>query len=131
MASGLKKMLAQGVADEQKRLIKAAASKESDGDATISPQSTTDKSHVSDRKTVEKTTDLKKTEKKSAKENISKNKGGRPTNKERGLASRKQYTLTLKEEDYKMFLSKAGEEEISFAKFMERAAFEYIKNHSN
>ena len=59
------------------------------------------------------------------------NKGGRPTNKEKGIKSRKQYTLTLKEETYKMILDKAGEEELSFAKYMERAALEYIKNHND
>lgn len=59
----------------------------------------------------------------------SKNLGGRPTNKEKGIKSRKQYTLTLKEDTYKLILDKAGEEDISFAKFMERAALEYIENH--
>ena len=59
------------------------------------------------------------------------NKGGRPTNKEKGIKSRKQYTLTLKEDTYKMILDKAGEEELSFAKYMERAALEYIKNHND
>ena len=55
--------------------------------------------------------------------------GGRPTNKEKGIKSRKQYTLTLKEDTYKLILEKAGEEDLSFAKFMERAALEYIENH--
>lgn len=58
-----------------------------------------------------------------------KNLGGRPTNKEKGIKSRKQYTLTLKEDTYKLILEKAGEEDLSFAKFMERAALEYIENH--
>lgn len=55
--------------------------------------------------------------------------GGRPSNKEKGIEGRKQYTLTLKESTYAMILSKAREEEISFAKFMERAALEYIEDH--
>ena len=55
-----------------------------------------------------------------------KNKGGRPSNKEKGLTSRKQYSLTLKEADYKAFLDKAREEDLSFAKVMEKAAKEYI-----
>lgn len=59
----------------------------------------------------------------------SKNPGGRPTNKSKGIKSRQQYTLTLKEETYKLILAKAQEEEISFAKYMERAALEYIKNN--
>lgn len=58
-----------------------------------------------------------------------KNLGGRPTNKEKGIKSRKQYTLTLKEDTYKLILEKAGEEDLSFAKFMERAALEYIENN--
>lgn len=58
------------------------------------------------------------------------NKGGRPTNKEKGIVGRKQYTLTLKEETYELFKAKAQEEDISFAKYMERAGYEYIKNHS-
>lgn len=72
----------------------------------------------------------KKASTKKAKEEPNpKNLGGRPTNKEKGIKSRKQYTLTLKEETYKLILEKAGEEDLSFAKFMERAALEYIKNH--
>ena len=58
-----------------------------------------------------------------------KNLGGRPTNKEKGIQSRKQYTLTLKEDTYQLILQKAREEDLSFAKFMERAALEYIDNH--
>ena len=57
---------------------------------------------------------------------IKKNRGGRPKNETIGLHCRKQYTLTLKEEDYKEFLDTARSEDISFAKFMEKAAKEYI-----
>ena len=72
----------------------------------------------------------KKISSKKPKENPKpKNLGGRPTNKEKGIKSRKQYTLTLKEDTYKLILEKAGEEDLSFAKFMERAALEYIENH--
>lgn len=67
--------------------------------------------------------------KKQKEEPKPKNLGGRPTNKEKGIKSRKQYTLTLKEDTYKLILEKAGEEDLSFAKFMERAALEYIENH--
>lgn len=67
--------------------------------------------------------------KKAKEEPKPKNLGGRPTNKEKGIKSRKQYTLTLKEDTYKLILEKAGEEDLSFAKFMERAALEYIENH--
>ena len=70
------------------------------------------------------------TEKKQKKESSKPKKaGGRPTNAERGIQSRKQYTLTLKEDTYQLILEKAREEDMSFAKFMERAALEYIKNN--
>lgn len=72
----------------------------------------------------------KKVSSKKQKENPKpKNLGGRPTNKEKGIKSRKQYTLTLKEDTYKLILEKAREEDLSFAKFMERAALDYIENH--
>ena len=77
-----------------------------------------------------KTDEPKKVSSKKQKENPKpKNLGGRPTNKEKGIKSRKQYTLTLKEDTYKLILEKAREEDLSFAKFMERAALEYIENH--
>lgn len=60
-----------------------------------------------------------------------KSKGGRPTNKEKGLKSRKQYTLTLKEDDYNLFLKNARSQDLSFAKFMEKAAFNYIESLRN
>ena len=63
---------------------------------------------------------------KEEEKNKIKKKGGRPTNEEAGLKCRKQYTLTLKEEDYQEFLSVARLEGSSFAKFMEKAAKEYI-----
>ena len=47
----------------------------------------------------------------------------------KGIKSRKQYTLTLKEDTYNLILEKAREEDLSFAKFMERAALEYIESH--
>ena len=77
-----------------------------------------------------KADETKKVSSKKQKENPKpKNLGGRPTNKEKGIKSRKQYTLTLKEDTYKLILEKAREEDLSFAKFMERAALEYIENH--
>lgn len=77
-----------------------------------------------------KAAETKKASPKKAKaDSKPKNLGGRPTNKEKGIKSRKQYTLTLKEDTYKFIFEKAGEEDLSFAKFMERAALEYIENH--
>lgn len=58
-----------------------------------------------------------------------KRKRGRPANKTKGIENRKQYTLTLKESTYERIMVVAHEEEISFAKFMEKAANEYLKNH--
>lgn len=56
--------------------------------------------------------------------------GGRPTNKEKGIQNRKQYTLTLKADLYKQILDNARLEDLSFSKYMERAVLEYMKNHS-
>ena len=132
MASGLKKMLAQGIANEHKQLEKAAteATKKVEN-APVNPESKSPKeSPIKENAPASKNglssilNDEKATE-------SPKSKCGRPTNKERGLKSRKQYTLTLKEEDYKEFLDRAGEEDLSFAKFMEKAAKEYIENHSS
>ena len=60
---------------------------------------------------------------------IAKHPGGRPPLESQGKSTRKQYSLTLKEEDYKLFTEKAASEDLSFAKFMERAAKEYIRTH--
>ncbi len=72
--------------------------------------------------------ELNKT-KKPDEASTSEKKGGRPTNEEKGIKSRKQYTLTLKEDTYKLILESARLEDLSFAKFMERAALEYIEKH--
>lgn len=66
----------------------------------------------------------------TSKPSKSKHPGGRPTNKEKGIQSRKQYTLTLKADLYKQILDNARLEDLSFSKYMERAVLEYIKNHS-
>lgn len=57
-------------------------------------------------------------------------KRGRPTNAEKGKVTRKQYTLTLRKETYDFIKSRADEEGLSFASYMERAALEYDKNHN-
>lgn len=138
---GVKKLLTQGIANEAAELEKAETKK-------ATPETETKPAEKTAKQNSEEL-ENQTTKKESAKENSPKprnntkepakkdeekaapNKGGRPTNKEQGLPSRKQYTLTLKEADYKAFLSKAREEELSFAKFMERAAQEYIKNHNS
>lgn len=133
---GLKKMLAQGVANEQAQLNKASkptkpiekevaavveiVKTEAPADIEIKPSS-----EPTPRKKTNGIAPSKKLEKKSEKKNL----GGRPTNEEKGIKSRKQYTLTLKEDTYKLILEEARKEDLSFAKFMERAALEYINNH--
>ena len=54
---------------------------------------------------------------------------GRPFNKAKGIATRAQHTITLKDEDYQKFLEYANEHDMSFAKLVEKATVEYIKNH--
>ncbi len=115
----VKSMLKAGIANEQAQLQKATTKV----DKSEAP------AQVVKKEPTKKASAKKTTVKEEKVETPPKNKGGRPTNKERGLKSRKQYTLTLKEDDYRTFLEKASEEDISFAKFMERAAFEYIENH--
>lgn len=81
------------------------------------------------RKSEKAGTEKKITSKSKTTATAKKRKGGRPTNKELGLEDRKQYSLTLKENDYNLFLEAARAENMSFAKFMERAAYEYIRHH--
>lgn len=57
--------------------------------------------------------------------------GGRPTHESKGLVKRKQYTLTMTSDMYKKTLEKAHSEDLSLAKYVERALIEYEKNHSS
>lgn len=129
---GVKKMLMQGIENENKELAKA--SKRTEPIAKEDRETPSEQvSEASGNKTEVKATSeapIQPPKKKQEKKSASKNPGGRPTNKEKGIASRKQYTLTLKEDTYQTILEKAREEDISFAKFMERAAKEYIENHT-
>ena len=133
---GLKKMLAQGVANEQEQLNKASKTTEPIAEevaAVVEPAKTEAPAEVEAKPSSEPAPQKKKNEKaapkKQEKKTEKKNLGGRPTNEEKGIKSRKQYTLTLKEDTYKMILEEAAKEELSFAKYMERAALEYIENH--
>lgn len=113
MANKFKELMRESAASEAKALAAAKEPKSS----TKAPE------------TKEPTKKEPKEEKaQSVKLDKKKNLGGRPKNADRGLACRKQYTLTLEEETYQTFLNKAREEKLSFAKFMEKAAFEYIEN---
>lgn len=133
---GLKKMLAQGVANEQEQLNKASKTAEPIAEevpAVIEPVKVEAPAEVENQTSSEPIPRKKNTgtaiPEKQNKKAKKKNLGGRPTNEEKGIKSRKQYTLTLKEDTYKLILEEAGKEELSFAKFMERAALEYIDNH--
>lgn len=66
---------------------------------------------------------------KSTSKKAKKSKVGRPTKASKGEKTRKQYTLTLEEDDYARFMEEARKNKWSFASFMEEAAKEYIKNH--
>lgn len=115
--------MAKGV----KALLSAAAN---DKAQTTKAKTKTPEYISKDVNPVEKTSEEIESKETAPKKSVTTNKGGRPTNKEKGIISRKQYTLTLKEETYELIKTKAQEEEISFAKYMERAALEYIENHS-
>lgn len=75
---------------------------------------------IKEKKVAAKETSTKQTIKKDTK----KNKGGRPKKPKDQL--RKQYTLTLRPETYQLIMSKASEENLSFAKYVERAVLDYI-----
>lgn len=50
---------------------------------------------------------------------------GRPTNKEKGITPRKQFTITLREDDYEYFQNMAKSKYISLAKLIENALYAY------
>ena len=68
-------------------------------------------------------------EKTQSHEKKKKHAGGRPTYRSQGRTCRRQYTLTMQPEMYKDILARAASEELSFAKYVERALKEYIENH--
>ena len=114
MANKFKELMRESAASEAQALAAAKEKKSS-------PKAPETKEPVKKEPTEEKTQKEKAVKKK--------NLGGRPKNADRGLACRKQYTLTLEEDTYQTFLNMAREEKLSFAKFMEKAAFEYIENN--
>ena len=129
----VKKILKYGAAQDYEQTTKANV-KPATNEIPKPEESTTDttKDSTETQKTEEPTTDTTKeenSEKDTAKDSKQKKSGGRRPNEYYGLKKRKQYTLTLKEDTYDFILDKAREEELSFAKFMERAALEYIENH--
>lgn len=125
---GLKKMLQQGLEYEDALLTKASKPAEPAKDETAMVEQS-ERVEAKNEPEPDTSTPKKSAAASTPKKKEKKNPGGRPTNKEKGILSRKQYTLTLKEDTYRMILEEAGKEELSFAKFMERAALEYINNH--
>ncbi|SHI96762.1 hypothetical protein SAMN02745229_03907 [Butyrivibrio fibrisolvens DSM 3071] len=114
MANKFKELMRESAATEAESLFAAKAQKP----AAKTPVKKESAKKVPEEENISKEEPVKK-----------KNPGGRPKNADRGLACRKQYTLTLEEDTYQTFLEKAREEKISFAKFMEKAAYEYIENN--
>lgn len=111
-----------------KSLLKAAAS---DMEQTARVQNKPSETVVKEKENIKPIIDVSaNTSASSTKsKDKTKNPGGRRTNKEKGIKSRKQYTLTLTEDTYELIYNSAIKDGLSFAKFMERAALEYIKNH--
>jgi hypothetical protein len=110
-----------------KALLKAAATDiEQTQKASVSPKH---KSSKDDAKSVAPASTMS-TAQAPPDEPKAKHPGGRPTNKEKGIQSRKQYTLTLKADLYTQILENARSEDLSFSKYMERAVLEYMENHS-
>ena len=118
---GVKKLLQAGIENEEKAFTNKGTKPKTKVDGVF-PE-------ISNEPTEPEPVIQKGNRVKEGSRRVVKKKGGRPKNEEIGLKSRKQYTLTLKEDDYKEFLSRARSEDISFAKFMEKAAKEYIENH--
>lgn len=113
-------------ANRFKDLMRASAESEAQALAAAKEKKVSTKAPEKKEPEVKETVEEKAPKEKPKKK---KNLGGRPKNADRGLACRKQYTLTLEEDTYQTFLEKAREEKLSFAKFMEKAAYEYIENN--
>ena len=130
---GVKKMLAQGIANEQKMLQKASNIKDTTNNSieeklikNIAPEEEpkTIPEPTLQEKKIETLTELKKDIKTNKRKKV-----GRPKNSEKGLPVKKQYSITLSEESFSIFYEEAERRGISFAKLIENATFEYISNH--
>ena len=126
----INEMLKQGIKDEEDSLDKAkqqskerkekAARKAAEEEAAR--KAAEEKAEEEARKAAEEEAARKAAEK-------GKHAGGRPTLQSTGKVARTQFSLTLKQEDYDTFLERAWAEDLSFSKFMEKAAKEYMKTH--
>ena len=130
--SGLKKMLEEGVKDEQKRLEASANQENGTSDVEENPK---EKKPPKPDPKPEPEPMPKATEQKTDTEPEEKNKGGRPSYETTGETKRKQYTLTLIPEFYDEITAyrdthkKRNGKKMSFAEFLETAAIEYMDNH--
>lgn len=94
----------------------------------LEPPKKTTKSELEEEKEENQSSEIKatdlpeRTKKLPQKPKGEKHPGGRPKKE----ITRKQYTLTLKEEDYKVAMKYATERDISFAKLVETALKNYI-----
>ena len=126
--SGLKKMLEEGIKEEQRQLQESAAPKKES-----SVKSKQDKTQPEDPPAIINIPDP--TVEQSDSEPVEKNKGGRPSYESTGETKRKQYTLTLIPEFYNEITAyrdthkKRNGKKMSFAEFLETAAIEYMDNH--
>ncbi len=102
-----------------KKRKKPEAPKAKTSDSSTAPKQEVVESEKAVTKTVENESSAKESKK-------GPHPGGRPTNESKGKATRKQYTLTLKEEDYINAMKQADSEDISFAKLVEKALKQYI-----
>ena len=117
---GVNKLLKAGIDGEKEQLAKASVrSEKTTGKNNSKPQEIPS---LFVEESVAPVTDVP-----AAKRNPS----GRPTNESKGKKRRKQYTITLVPDDYDMIMEKAEAEGISFAKYIERAAKTYIRNHES
>lgn len=54
---------------------------------------------------------------------------GRKPNSTKNIENRKQYSITMRPSTYDEAVRRAIEEDVPFAKYVERAVLEYMKNH--
>lgn len=127
MALNVKKVKNKTKADEVLEQLNKKSEQTNSAEVTIETLNKTELETESVNK-ITKDTVKEKNKKAVKKDEIPKNKGGRPPldTSER----RKQYTLTLEPNTYQKIMKRAKEEKLSFAKYVERATLEYIENHS-
>lgn len=96
--------------------------------STIAQMIVTEES--SSKKTLQATSSVKADLGSNDSSNINGRKRGRPKNEELGLGKRRQYTITLMQEDYESFLTAARNRGISVARLMEIATKNYLRTNT-